>query len=45
MTTRYRVDGGQWTVYAVPVRVTSDGTHTVEYYSVDKAGNTETPKR
>ena len=44
VTTRYRVDSGQWAVYSAPVRVTSDGTHTVEYYSVDKANNTEVPQ-
>jgi PGF-CTERM protein/PGF-pre-PGF domain-containing protein len=41
--TRYRVDGGDWTT-ADPnatVRLTTDGNHTVEYYSVDRAGNRE----
>lgn len=40
--TRYRVDGGNWTTYEGNLTVTGDGTHTVEFYSVDRAGNVET---
>ncbi len=44
--TYWRVDGGNWTagnlvvVYA-PTDHSNDGNHTVEYYSVDNVGNTE----
>ncbi len=42
--TYYRIDGGNWYEYmtATLVSISSSGTHTVEYYSVDLAGNTET---
>ena len=39
----YTVDGGSWSPYTVPVTV-ADGTHTIGYRSVDKAGNVETAK-
>ncbi len=38
----YRVDGGSVQTYASPVSITSEGTHSLEYWSVDVAGNTET---
>jgi cytochrome c len=38
----YRVDGGAWTAYAQPVRVSADGAHTVEHRATDVAGNTGT---
>jgi len=41
--TMYKLDGGAWTPYATPFIVTDNGTHTVSYYSVDNAGNTEIP--
>lgn len=37
----YRIDGGGWTTYSAPFLITTDGTHTVEYRSLDGAGNTE----
>jgi hypothetical protein len=40
-TTRYRIDGGPTTPYVGPVGL-ADGQHTVSYWSVDAAGNTET---
>jgi cytochrome c len=43
-TTQYALDGGPWTAYVEPVNVTGDGTHTVTYRSIDKAGNTEQNK-
>jgi PKD repeat protein len=42
--TEYRLDGAtEWTTYTAPVPV-SGGTHTLEYRSVDAAGNTEPTK-
>ena len=42
-TTVYRVDGGEWkTGNTFPI--SSDGKHTVEYYSTDAAGNAEGTK-
>jgi hypothetical protein len=40
--TLYSVDGGPDQVYNGSVSVGGDGTHTVSFYSVDNAGNTET---
>ena len=40
----FKIDSDDWTEYTVPVVFTSDGTHTLEYYSVDNAGNEETVK-
>lgn len=42
--TKFRVDGGAWQDYSGPVALTSGGTHTIAYYSVDVAGNAESPK-
>jgi nitroreductase len=42
--TKYKVDSGNWTLYVTPFTVTGDGPHTLLYYSVDKAGNTEPQK-
>ena len=40
--TKFRVDGGQWNVYMQPILINSDGKHTVDFYSEDRAGNKET---
>ena len=42
-TTRYRVDGGA-SAPGTHVALSGDGVHTVEFWSVDAAGNAETPK-
>ena len=42
--TEYRVGGGAFATYTAPVRVAADGEHTLEYRSLDKAGNVETAK-
>jgi hypothetical protein len=42
--TLYRIDGGDWVVYDGEFEVQGEGSHTVEYYSVDVAGNNETVK-
>jgi len=41
--TYYSVNQGTWTVGTVVV-ISSEGTNTLSYYSVDNAGNTETTK-
>ena len=41
---RYRLDGGSTTVYTAPLSVTKVGLRTLEFWSVDNAGNPETPK-
>ncbi|RIX60089.1 PKD domain-containing protein [Paenibacillus nanensis] len=41
--TLYRINGGQWTAYTGQFQVHAGTTMTVEYYSVDQAGNTEGP--
>jgi len=38
---RYRIDSGPWTEYGDSFIVSGDGSHTVQYYSIDAAGNTE----
>jgi len=42
--TMYRIDGGSWHTYTGVLKITTNGTHTIEYYSVDLAGNIETTK-
>jgi hypothetical protein len=39
--TKYKLDLGTWTTYAGSFIVTDDGGHTLSFYSVDHAGNTE----
>lgn len=36
-----RLDGGNWTTYIEPIAVAADGTHDVQFYSTDDAGNIE----
>jgi len=43
-TTYYRINGGTLTAYTGPFPVAAEGTNTVNYYSVDGAGNTEATK-
>jgi hypothetical protein len=42
--TKYKLDNGTWTTYIAPFVVSTNGNHTVRFYSVDNAGNTETEK-
>ncbi|GLX11037.1 alpha-L-fucosidase [Microbispora sp. NBRC 16548] len=42
--TEYKLDGGDWTAYTEPVKVSGDGQHTLAYRSTDKAGNAEEAK-
>lgn len=43
--TKYKLDEGAYVTYTTPFVVTTDGTHSVSYYSVDKAGNKEEEKQ
>jgi outer membrane protein assembly factor BamB len=40
--TFYRLDGGSAQTYNNPFSISSDGVHTLEFWSVDVAGNSET---
>ena len=42
-STKYRIDGDEWKTGNTFV-VSEDGRHTIEYYSTDAAGNSETAK-
>ncbi len=45
LRTMYSVNGGStWHVYATPLLVTGDGTHTLQYFSIDAIGNREDPR-
>jgi len=39
--TKYSTDGGSWQTYSSPISITSDGRHTIEFYSQDNSGRTE----
>lgn len=41
--TLFRINGGAWTTYTGPFQVHAGFTMTVEYYSIDQAGNMEGP--
>src|SRR5213593_1582157 len=43
-STQYRVDGGAWRSYSAAFPVSGNGTHTVDYYATDVAGNLESTK-
>src|SRR5207249_3233020 len=36
-----RIDGGSWTVYQSPATIAGTGSHTLEFYATDVAGNQE----
>jgi cytochrome c len=42
--TEYRINGSAWQPYPAPFTIVADGQYTVEYRSVDKAGNVEAAK-
>ncbi len=42
--TEYRMDSGDWSSYSSPIVIEEEGHHTVEFKSVDAAGNTEATK-
>ena len=37
----YSIDGGDWETYTAQFNLTEEGTHAIEYYSRDNAGNSE----
>jgi len=37
----YKIDAGAWNIYTAPFTVSSNGNHTVQYRSLDNAGNQE----
>lgn len=39
--TKSRVDSGQWIVNSSPIQITTEGQHTLQFYSTDNAGNAE----
>ncbi|MEK7161227.1 MAG: hypothetical protein AAB729_00870 [Patescibacteria group bacterium] len=43
LKTSYSLDGGEYQVYASssPIIVTTEGSHTIKFYSTDRAGNNE----
>lgn len=43
-TTYYRIDEGIWQTYVEPFVISDDDIHSLEYYSVDAAGNEEEVK-
>ena len=43
-STVYKLDDDLWTTYADPFLVSTDGNHTLYYYSIDNAGNAEEEK-
>ena len=42
--TEYRIDGGAFGPYAGAFTISDDGAHTVDYRSIDEAGNVESTK-
>jgi hypothetical protein len=40
----FRTDGGAWQLYANPVTVGGEGSHSIEYYATDLAGNNESAR-
>ena len=36
---KYRIDGGMWMDYVMPVKLKENGEHLFEYYATDKHGN------
>jgi hypothetical protein len=42
--TYFSINNGSWQQYAGPLNITSDGIHTIRYYSIDNADNAESTK-
>ena len=41
-STQYNLDSGGWANYSSPITITGEASHSLQFYSVDVAGNTET---
>ncbi|WP_248927065.1 carboxypeptidase-like regulatory domain-containing protein [Paenibacillus hamazuiensis] len=41
---RYRLNGGAWNEYTAPFALSTDGIYAIDYFSTDKAGNSEAAK-
>ena len=39
--TFYRINGGEWKEYKKEIKLTAEGNYSMEYYSIDNAGNEE----
>jgi hypothetical protein len=39
--TKYSLDGGAWMLYIAPFDIIANGSHTLQFYSIDMAGNSE----
>lgn len=42
--TAYNRDSAGWMSYVGPIAITTEGTHSLQYQSIDKAGNSESPQ-
>ena len=42
--TMYKIDGGDWQQYSLPLTLTDEGSYKIEFYSVDKDENIEEVK-
>ena len=42
--TFYRINGGEWKEYKKEIKLTIEGDYSIEYYSIDNAGNKEREK-
>ena len=40
-STQYSIDSGPYQIYSAPFTISSEGLHTVTYFSTDNSGNTE----
>jgi len=42
--TYYKLNNGNWQAYVNPIKIVADGKYTLQYYSIDNAGNSENVK-
>jgi parallel beta-helix repeat protein len=43
-STKYSIDGGAWSIYNATINISASGNHSIQFYSVDNAGNNESVK-